>query len=173
MGPSDTYNLYNASVDVSYTLDLLGGGRRQIEAYQAQIDYQSYIYEATYLTLAANIVTAAIQEASLREQIDVTRAILAAQQRQLDVIQKQFELGAVSKTEVLAQETELAMTKAGMPPLEKQLDLNRHALSVLIGQFPGDGKLPEFSLESLHLPEELPVSLTLESGAPTPRCPRL
>ncbi len=159
LGPSDTYNLYNASVDVSYTLDLLGGGRRQIEAYQAQIDYQSYIYEATYLTLAANIVTAAIQEASLREQIDVTRAILAAQQRQLDVIQKQFELGAVSKTEVLAQETELAMTKAGMPPLEKQLDLNRHALSVLIGQFPGDGKLPEFSLESLHLPEELPVSL--------------
>jgi len=51
------------------------------------------------------------------------------------------------------------MTKAGMPPLEKQLDLNRHALSVLIGQFPGDGKLPEFNLESLHLPEELPVSL--------------
>jgi NodT family efflux transporter outer membrane factor (OMF) lipoprotein len=60
---------------------------------------------------------------------------------------------------VLAQETELAMTTAGMPPLEKQLDLNRHALSVLIGQFPGNGKLPEFSLESLHLPEELPVSL--------------
>ena len=158
-GPSDTFNLYNASVGVSYTLDLLGGGRRQIEAYQAQIDYQSFIYEATYLTLAANIVTTAIQEASLREQIDVTRAILVAEQRQLDVIQKQFELGAVSKTEVLAQETELAMTKAGMPPLEKQLDLNHHALSVLIGQFPGDGKLPEFSLESLHLPEELPVSL--------------
>ena len=158
-GPSDTFNLYNASVGVSYTLDLFGGGRRQIEAYQAQIDYQSYIYEATYLTLAANIVTTAIQEASLREQIDVTRAVLMAEQRQLDVIQKQFELGAVSKTAVLAQETELAMTKAGMPPLEKQLDLNRHALSVLIGQFPGDGKLPEFNMESLHLPEELPVSI--------------
>jgi NodT family efflux transporter outer membrane factor (OMF) lipoprotein len=95
----------------------------------------------------------------LRKQIDVTKAILVAEQRRLDVIQKQFELGAVSKTEVLAQETELAMTRAGMPPLEKQLDLNRHALSVLIGQFPGNGKLPEFSLESLHLPEELPVSL--------------
>ena len=159
VGPSDTFNLYNASVGVSYTLDLFGGGRRQIEAYQAQIDYQNFIYEATYLTLAANIVTAAIQEASLREQIDVTRAILVAEQRQLDVIHKQFELGAVSKTAVLAQETELAMTTAGMPPLEKQLDLNRHALSVLIGQFPGNGKLPEFSLESLHLPEELPVSL--------------
>jgi NodT family efflux transporter outer membrane factor (OMF) lipoprotein len=158
-GPSDTYNLYNASVDVSYTLDLFGGGRRQREAYQAQVDYQHYIFEATYLTLTANIVTTAIQEASLRAQLKSAREILDAQQKQLNVIKKQFELGAISKTAVLLQETELAMTKAGLPPLEKQLDLTRHALSVLIGQFPGDGKAPEFRLESLHLPEELPVSL--------------
>jgi NodT family efflux transporter outer membrane factor (OMF) lipoprotein len=159
LGPGDTYNLYNASVSVSYTLDLFGGGRRQLEAFQAQVDYQRYIFEATYLTLTANIVTTAIQEASLREQLNSAREILAAQQKQLDVIKKQFELGAVSKTAVLLQETELAMTKAGLPPLEKQLSLTRHALSVLIGQFPGDGKAPEFKLESLHLPEELPVSL--------------
>jgi NodT family efflux transporter outer membrane factor (OMF) lipoprotein len=158
-GPSDTFNLYNASVGVSYTLDIFGGGRRQIEAYQAQIDYQSYIYEATYLTLTANIVTAAIQEASLRAQLNTTRDIIAIQQKQLDVIKKQFELGAVSKTAVLSQETELAMTKAGLPTIEKQLDLTRNALAVMIGQFPGEGKRPEFNLESLLLPEELPVSL--------------
>jgi NodT family efflux transporter outer membrane factor (OMF) lipoprotein len=159
LGPGDTFNLYNASVSVSYTLDLFGGGRRQLEAYQSQVDYQRYIFEATYLTLTANIVTTAIQEASLREQLNSARETLAAQQKQLDVIRKQFELGAVSKMAVLLQETELAMTKAGLPPLEKQLSLTRHALSVLIGQFPGDGKAPEFKLEALHLPEELPVSL--------------
>jgi NodT family efflux transporter outer membrane factor (OMF) lipoprotein len=153
------FNLYNASVSVSYTMDIFGGNRRALEGFKAKVDYQNFELEAARQTLTANVVTTAIMEASLQEQIDVTKAILVAEQRQLDVIQKQFELGAVSKTEVLTQETELAMTKAGMPPLEKQLDLNRHALSVLIGQFPGDGKLPEFSLESLHLPEELPVSL--------------
>jgi NodT family efflux transporter outer membrane factor (OMF) lipoprotein len=153
------FNLYNASVSVSYTMDIFGGNRRALEGFKAKVDYQDFELEAARQTLTANVVTTAIMEASLREQIEVTKAILAAEQRQRDVIQKQFELGAVSRTEVLAQETELAMTKAGMPPLEKQLDLNRHALSVLIGQFPGDGKLPEFSLESLHLPEELPVSL--------------
>jgi NodT family efflux transporter outer membrane factor (OMF) lipoprotein len=146
------FNLYNASVSVSYTMDIFGGNRRALEGFKAKVDYQDFELEAARQTLTANVVTTAIMEASLREQIDVTKAILAAEQGQLDVIQKQFELGAVSKTEVLAQETELAMTKAGMPPLEKQFDLNRHALSVLIGQFPGDGKLPEFSLESLHLP---------------------
>jgi NodT family efflux transporter outer membrane factor (OMF) lipoprotein len=158
-GPSDTFNLYNASVSVSYTLDLFGGGSRQREVYQAQVDYQRYIFEATYLTLTANIVTTAIQEASLREQINSTQDILATQQKQLDVLKKQLELGAVPKTVVLSQETELAMTKAGLPLLEKQLDLTRNALFVLIGQFPGDGKLPEFHLDSLHLPESLPVSL--------------
>jgi NodT family efflux transporter outer membrane factor (OMF) lipoprotein len=140
-------------------MDIFGGNRRALEGFKAKVDYQDFELEAARQTLTANVVTTAIMKASLQEQIDVTKAILAAEQGQLDVIQKQFELGAVSKTEVLAQETELAMTKAGMPPLEKQFDLNRHALSVLIGQFPGDGKLPEFSLESLHLPEELPVSL--------------
>jgi NodT family efflux transporter outer membrane factor (OMF) lipoprotein len=157
--PSDTFNLYNASVGVSYTLDIFGGGRRQIEAYQAQINYQNYIYEATYLTLTANIVTAAIQEASLRAKLNATRDIIEIQQKQLDIIKKQFELGAVSKTAVLLQETEIAITKAELPNMEKQLDLTRNALAVIIGQFPGSGKLPEFNLESMRLPEELPISL--------------
>jgi NodT family efflux transporter outer membrane factor (OMF) lipoprotein len=159
LGPSDTYNLYNASVNVSYTLDLFGGGRRQIEANLAQVDYQRYVLEATYLTLTANIVTAAVQEASLRAQITAMRDIIALQQKQLEILKKQFEFGAVSQTAVLSQQSELAMTAATLPPLEKQLDFTRHALSVLIGQFPGKGGLPEFYLNSLHLPESLPVSL--------------
>lgn len=155
----DPFTLFNASVGVSYTLDLFGGTRRRIEALEAQEEYQRYILEATYLTLTANIVTTAVQEASLREQIKATREIVAAEQKQLDILKKQFELGAVSKTVVLGQESELSITAATLPPLEKQLDFTRHALYVLIGQFPGKGGLPEFNLDSLHLPESLPVSL--------------
>lgn len=155
----DPFTLVNASVGVTYTLDLFGGTRRRIEALEAQEDYQRYVLEATYLTLTANIVTAAVQEASLREQIKATREILAEEQKQLEILKKQFEFGAVSKTVVLGQESELAVTASTLPPLEKQLDFTRHALSVLIGQFPGKGGLPEFHLDSLHLPESLPVSL--------------
>jgi NodT family efflux transporter outer membrane factor (OMF) lipoprotein len=158
-GASDTYNLYNTSVSVSYTLDIFGGGRRQMEAYQAQADYQHYQYEATYLTLIANIVTTAIKEASFREQLTAKKEIIEIQQKQLDVIKKQFELGAVTKADVLSQEAEVAATKAELPDIEKQFDLTRHALSVLVGRFPGSSDMPEFKLESLHLPQELPVSL--------------
>src|SRR5271170_7701686 len=57
------YNLQTAQVNVSYTLDAFGGIRRQVEALKAQAEYQHFELEASYLTLTANIVTAAINEA--------------------------------------------------------------------------------------------------------------
>jgi len=156
---SDTFNLYNASVGVSYTLDIFGGSRRRLEALRALVDFQRYQYEAAYLTLTANIVTTAIREAALRGEIASTQAILKAQETQLALATRQFELGGAAKISVLAQETEVAITKATLPPLEKELALTQHALAVLVGKMPGDGTVGEFSLDKLVLPENLPLSL--------------
>jgi len=158
-GNSDTFNLYNASVGVSYTLDIFGGSRRRLEALQALVDYQRYQYEAAYLTLAANIVTTAIREAALRGEIASTKEILKAQETQLALATRQFELGGAAKISVLAQQTEVATTKATLPPLEKELALTQHALAVLVGRMPGEGTVGYFSLDKLTLPENLPVSL--------------
>lgn len=154
------FTLYNASVDVSYSLDLFGRTRRELEALQAQVDYQGFQVEGAYLTLTSNIVTAALQEASLRGQLQATRDILATQEELLTLVEKQFELGGVARTDVLAQRASLAQTRATAPPLEKRLAQTRHLLAVLAGRFPGDAAdLPEFHLEGFRLPEELPVSL--------------
>ena len=154
------FTLYNASVSVSYGLDLFGGSRRELEALQAQVDYQRFQVEGVYLSLSANVVTSAIQEASLRAQLRATREILELQQQQLSLIEVRFRFGAVSEVEVLAQRSQLAQTVATLPPLEKDLSQNRHLLAVLAGKFPSEAAaLPEFELEGLHLPQELPVSL--------------
>ena len=154
------FTLYNASVDVSYTLDLFGKTRRELEALQAQVDYQGFQLEGAYLTLASNIVTAALQEASLRGQLQATRDILATQEEQLALIEKRFELGGITRTDVLAQRASLAQSRATLPTLEKRLTRTRHLLASLAGRFPGDAAdLPEFRLEEFRLPEELPVSL--------------
>src|SRR5260370_13019382 len=68
-GISSPFNLLNVGVNVSYTLDVFGGIRRQVEAYQAQSEYQQFLLEAPYLTLTPDVVTAAIQQASLRRHI--------------------------------------------------------------------------------------------------------
>ena len=154
------FTLYNASVDVSYTLDLFGRTRRGLEALQAQIDYQGFRLDGARLTLASNIVTAAFQEASLRGQLQATRDILATQEELLALVEKKFELGGIARTDVLAQRASLAQTRAALPPLEKRLAQTRHLLAVLAGRFPGDtAELPEFDLNDFQLPEELPVSL--------------
>jgi len=154
------FTLYNASVDVSYTLDLLGGKRRELEALQAQVDYQRYRLEGACLTLASNIVTTAIQEASLRGELQATREILAAQEQQQALVESQFRLGGATRIEVLAQHAQVAQSRVLLPALEKRLSQTRHLLAILAGRFPGDAAdLPEFVLEGLHLPGDLPVSL--------------
>jgi NodT family efflux transporter outer membrane factor (OMF) lipoprotein len=153
------FNLINASVNVTYTLDLFGGVRRQLEALQAQVDFQQFQLEGAYLTLTSNIVTTAVNEASLRAQISATKEIVVAEQRQLTIIERQFDLGGASYADVLTQRAQLAQTQATLPPLEKALALSRHQLSILAGRLPGEAGLPEFSLDTMQLPEELPVSL--------------
>jgi len=153
------FNLLNASVNVSYTLDVFGASRRTLEASQAAVDYQRFQVEATYLTLTSNLVTTAIKEASLRAQLQATHEVLDAQQQQLVVIEKQFALGAIARATMLAQRNQVAQTLASVPALEKSLAQTRHQLSVYAGQLPSESGMPEFRLDSLQLPQDLPVTL--------------
>lgn len=155
----DSFNLFNASVGVSYTLDVFGGLRRQLEALDAQVEYQGYQLEGAYLVLSSNIVTTAMLEASLRLQLRATREIVDFQNQQLRLVEKRYEVGAVALSDVLAQRAQLAQTQAAMPVLEKNLSFARHQLAVLVGKFPSEIQLPEFELESMSLPQELPVSM--------------
>ncbi len=158
-GTSSPYTLHNASVDVSYDLDLFQGNHRQLEALQAQVDYQRLQLEAAYLSLSANIVTAAVQEASLHAQIQAIEEIILRQEKQLELTERQFELGSISQVDVLAQRAQLAQTRTSLPSLQKGLAQIRHLLAVYTGRFPQGSALPAFSLEQLTLPKELPVSL--------------
>ncbi|SIT43554.1 RND efflux system, outer membrane lipoprotein, NodT family [Paraburkholderia ribeironis] len=152
-------SLYNASVIVSYKLDLFGGARHELESLGAQVDYQGFQLQGAYLALSANIVTAAVKEASLREQIDATERIVADEETQLGMLRKQFEFGGVGRVAVLSQETLLAQTRATLPPLRQSLDQTRHQLAVLAGKPPSDIGVPEFRLSMFTLPRTLPVSL--------------
>lgn len=157
--PSSIFTLYNASVNVSYGFDIFGKLRRAVESLEAQAEADRFRYEAAYVTLTANIVTAAVREASLREQIKETEHIAGIEREQLKVLQIQLDLGSVAKSAVLVQEANLAQTVATLPPLQKQLAQTRSQLAVLIGQTPAETLDARFALASLTLPEELPVTL--------------
>ena len=156
---TNIFNLHTLQVNVAYTLDVFGGTRRQVESLAAQADSQRFQVEATYLTLTSNVVASAVQEAGLRGQIAATKHIIDIQTHSLDLLRRQFALGQVAKADVVAQEATLAQTRATLPPLEKQLAQQRDLLARLVGSFPSETPSQEFELASLHLPEDLPVSL--------------
>jgi len=158
-GRPNIYNVYNASVTASYGVDLFGGSRRYLESLKSQIDLESYQLQAARMALAANIVTAAVQEASLRGQIQATEQIIVDSEMQLEMVERQHAVGAVSKRTLLSQRTALAQARTSLPALQKQLQQNRHLLNVLTGRLPAGAELPEFTLASFQLPQTLPLSL--------------
>ncbi len=153
------YSLHTAQVTVSYAPDVFGLNRRQVESLEAQAESQRFQYEAAILTLTSNIVVAAVEEASLRGQIVATEELIKIQTEQLELTLRQFELGAVPEAAVVALRASLAQTISALPPLRKQLAIQRDLLTALCGGFPSEEITEKFELSSLELPRELPVSL--------------
>lgn len=153
------FNLYTPEVSVSYMPDVFGLNRRTVESLNAQAEQVRFALVATHITLSANVVAAAIQEASLRGQIAATRELIAINTNILQIVRNQFAKGNASRLDVAAQESQLAQVAATLPPLLKQLALQRDLLATLSGAFPSQGPSEQFELSSLQLPKELPLSL--------------
>lgn len=153
------YALNSATLNVSYTLDAFGGIRRQVESLQAKAESERFMLEATYLSLTANIVTAAVTEASLRAQIAATEDIARSQQAQLDIAQHRVNAGGASRSDVLQQLSTLQSTLANLPALRSQLAQERNLLATYVGALPADYAQTEIKLDALTLPTDLPVSV--------------
>lgn len=153
------YNFHVAQLTVGYVPDVFGLNRRQIESAQAQVAAQRLQLEAAYITLASNVVAAAIQEAALRTQLAALQRIVAINQESLVILRNQFKLGYVSGLEVAAQESSLALAQQALEPLIKQLEQTRDLIRALAGNLPNEEVEEKFELASLHLPQELPLSL--------------
>lgn len=153
------YNLFTPQVTVSYLPDLFGANRRQVESLAAQAEASRYQLDATYLTLTANVITAAIQEAGLKAEIGATERMIALEREALDVMRRELELGAIAEGDVFAQDATLAQLQASLPPLKRQLLQTHDSLAVLTGRLPPDLKSPALDLDGLTLPPDLPLGV--------------
>ena len=153
------YGLYQTQLNASWTPDIFGNNRRQVEALQAQADAQRYQLDAAWLALTTNVAAAAVQEASLRGQIAAMKELIQSMTGALAIMRRQFAVGQIAGDAVAAQEAALAQSQQDLPPLEKQLAQERDLLTVLAGRLPADEISETFDLSSLRLPEQIPLSL--------------
>ncbi len=166
------YDLYSAQLNVSYTPDVFGSNRRQVELLEAQAAIQRFQLEAAYITLATNVVSAAIAEASLRGQITATKEIIDEETKALRILRDQFRLGYAMRIDVAAQEAALAQEQATLPPLEKAFEQNRDLLRVLVGNLPNEDVAGTFQLELDPIAAGAAAQPALENRRPAAGRPR-
>jgi NodT family efflux transporter outer membrane factor (OMF) lipoprotein len=162
------YNLFTPQVSVAYVPDVFGLNRRTVESLQAQAEEARFQMLATYTTLTANVVVAAIQAASLQLQIEATRQLIDVNSNMVRILRYQLDKGYSSRVDVAAQEAQLAQVAATLPPLLKQSQQQRDLLAVLSGRFPSQATDETFDLANLQLPQDLPVSLPSQLVAQRP-----
>ncbi|WP_281932432.1 efflux transporter outer membrane subunit [Methylocystis iwaonis] len=166
--PNANYGLFLKQLTVSFTPDVWGGNARAVESLVAQTAQQNWQLEAAHLALTTNVVVAAIQEAAIRGQIEATRTIITILHETLEILNRQYTFGSIAKADVIAQEAALAQAEQTLPPLEKQLAIQRNLLTALAGRLSFEGAGETFELARFTLPSTVPVSLPSQLVAQRP-----
>jgi NodT family efflux transporter outer membrane factor (OMF) lipoprotein len=157
-----TFTIYSFGLTGRYDFDLFGQRRRQTETLLAKAEAQGFQTDAALLTLTAQVVSQAIDIASLKAQIAAAGDIVKSDQDNLDLVTKAYQLGGGTKLDVSTVQTELASDQSQITPLRQRLAAARHALALLVGQAPAGWSPPEFDLDRIALPSPAPVELPSE-----------
>jgi NodT family efflux transporter outer membrane factor (OMF) lipoprotein len=158
--PPFTY--FAVGPSVSYVLDYNGGQRRAIEQQQALAEAQAFQSQAAYLGVTGNVMQQALSIASLRAQVAAIEQLLEEDRKNVALTQTAFDTGSVSRIDLLSAQSQLANDQTLLPPLRQQLSVARHALAILAGRTPAAFATPDFDLDQLRLPQQLPLSLPSE-----------
>ncbi|CAN5879888.1 AdeC/AdeK/OprM family multidrug efflux complex outer membrane factor [soil metagenome] len=157
--PSPTINLYSLGASVTYDLDLFGGQRRKVEAAQARAQAEARRADAAYLTLTGDVVMQAMKIAVLRAQIEAVQAMISDDQKTVDMVRRAQQAGGQAPSAITGGLAQQAQDEALLPPLQRQLDADRHRLALLVGKSPAEWTAPDFDVADFQAPGAVPVSL--------------
>jgi NodT family efflux transporter outer membrane factor (OMF) lipoprotein len=157
--PPAIFNVFSVGPTVSYSLDPFGRLRRLVEEREAQADVQRDQLTAAYLAVTGNAVSDAIGIAALNAQIAAVNDVVADDRNLLALVRRSVQAGGATDLDVESARSQLAADRTLLPPLQQRLSVARHILAVLVARTPADWTPPNFTLESLMLPPDVPVSL--------------
>jgi NodT family efflux transporter outer membrane factor (OMF) lipoprotein len=157
--PSPTINLYSIGGVVSYDLDLFGGRKRRTEQAQARAEQAARQADAAYLTLSGNVAIQAMRIAGLRAEIAAIQAVIADDNRTIEMVDRAYRAGGEAPSGTVSARAQLAEDQALLPPLHRDLDAARHQLALLAGKSPAEWTAPDFELDALTAPSDIPVAL--------------
>lgn len=160
-GLGTVYNSFDATLPISWEVDLFGRVQRQTEAARANLLASEEGQRATILTLVASVASSYINLRSLDQQLEIARATAASRAGSVKVFELRFKGGQISQVELAQSQSEYEASLADIPAIEAQIGQQEDALSVLLGRNPGPilrGRSLD-ELQSPNVPAGLPSAL--------------
>jgi multidrug efflux system outer membrane protein len=155
-GGGTTSSLFSTSLTASYMLDFWGKNRATLYAAEENATVARFNREVVILTTIVTVANTYFQVLAAQDEIRVTRQNLAAAQRILDLIRKQFNGGTASQLDLSQQEALVATQRAAIPPLEVTLAQSIDALALLVARAPANFTVHGGSTTQIVVPRVTP-----------------
>ena len=141
--PGQQINLYQASLDASWEVDIFGGNRRAIQAADADLAAAEYDTGDVIRSLMAEVADGYVQLRGLQARLDLARDTAASQERSVGIIREQTQVGVGNEFDLARSQTQAATYRSAIPELESALKVAIRRLEVLLAANPGtlDGEL--------------------------------
>lgn len=133
-GASD---LYNATLNLGWELDVWGRIRRGTEAARAELLAAEEGRRAVILTLVTSVATAYVQLRNLDSQLEIAHHTLETRAESVRLFEIKLKGGVISELELAQVRSEYEQAAVRVPALERQIALQENALSILLGNNPG------------------------------------
>jgi NodT family efflux transporter outer membrane factor (OMF) lipoprotein len=155
------YDLYSATAQASYEVDLWGRVHDNVAAGRASMQASAADLASVRLSLEASLADSYVQLVGVDRQIDLLQKTVDAYQRALQLTTTLHQGGAVSGLDVDRAQTQLASTRSQLSQTKAQREVLLHAIASLLGQpasdFTLDAKtdLPSLPVIPVGLPSTL------------------
>jgi multidrug efflux system outer membrane protein len=150
------------SVSASWNLDFWGRYRRATEAQRARLLAQEWAKQAVISSLVANVASGYFQLRELDLELEISKRTLASRSESLKLTAMRTEHGIDTMLDQRQAEQLVYTAAAQVPDLERQIEQQENALSILLGNDPGAIPRGMKLTEQPHAPEVpagLPSSL--------------
>ncbi|HVH09777.1 MAG TPA: efflux transporter outer membrane subunit [Gemmatimonadales bacterium] len=133
---AQTFDIFRASADLSWELDLWGRLRRGMQAARADLLVREEDRRALELSLISEVVAGYIDLREADHNLAIARRTLDSRRQTLDLARRRLERGTISELDVRQFEAEAATPAASVADFERQVAQQENALSVLLGKTP-------------------------------------
>ncbi|HTC42463.1 MAG TPA: efflux transporter outer membrane subunit [Candidatus Acidoferrales bacterium] len=160
IGPIPAYEitLGEVAASASWNVDFWGRYRRATEAARATLLANEWAQRAVIATLVANVASSYFQLRQLDRQLEISKSTLASRADSLNLTKTLEEHGISSLLDVRQSEQLVYTAGAEIPDLERQIQQQENAISILLGNNPGQIPRGLKLTEQPHSPE-VPVGL--------------